>query len=94
VQADFLELMHQRFLAGEDEAFVNYGQIDADAALDDDWADERRQVHMPFTMQHTFDLSSFSVSVGSATVSSPCRLNANRGFCESQDAEDAYFDDM
>lgn len=36
--------MHQRFLAGDDEAFIDYVRIDADAALDDDWADERRQV--------------------------------------------------
>ena len=36
--AAFLDLMKQRFLAGEDAPEVDYGAIDADASLDDDWA--------------------------------------------------------
>ena len=35
---DFLALMHQRFLAGDDKEYVDYAAIDKNAALDDDWA--------------------------------------------------------
>lgn len=35
-------LMHQRFLAGEDEG-VDYRRLDRDASLDDDWAAEQQQ---------------------------------------------------
>lgn len=35
--------MHQRFLAGDDEGFVDYKKVDADEALDEDWAAERQQ---------------------------------------------------
>lgn len=35
-------LMHQRFLAGEDDG-VDYRAVDSDAKLDDDWAAERQQ---------------------------------------------------
>lgn len=37
LQADFLALMHQRFLLGEEED-VDYCGIDADQSLDDDLA--------------------------------------------------------
>lgn len=42
LQADFLELMHRRFLAGEEEG-VNYAAIDGDAGLDDDLAGQMEQ---------------------------------------------------
>ena len=35
---DFLALMHQRFLAGDDKEYVDYAAIDKNATLDDDWA--------------------------------------------------------
>lgn len=35
-------LMHQRFLAGEDDG-VDYQKLDRDASLDDDWAAEQQQ---------------------------------------------------
>lgn len=35
---DFIALMHQRFLAGDDHEYVDYGAIDKNAALDEDWA--------------------------------------------------------
>lgn len=35
---DFLALMHQRFLAGDDSEYVDYAVIDKNAMLDDDWA--------------------------------------------------------
>lgn len=37
---DFVELMQQRFLSGKDHEHVNYRDIDANVALDDDWATE------------------------------------------------------
>lgn len=42
LQADFLALMHQRFLAGEEEG-VDYPAIDGNAALDDDLASQMEQ---------------------------------------------------
>lgn len=36
--ADFLALMHQRFLTGADHEHVDYNTIDKNATLDDDWA--------------------------------------------------------
>lgn len=35
---DFLALMHQRFLGGDDVEYVDYAAIDRNATLDDDWA--------------------------------------------------------
>lgn len=35
---DFLALMHQRFLSGDDHEYVDYHAIDKNVALDDDWA--------------------------------------------------------
>ena len=35
---DFLALMHQRFLSGDDKDHVDYAAIDNNTALDDDWA--------------------------------------------------------
>ncbi|CAD7703667.1 unnamed protein product [Ostreobium quekettii] len=40
LEGDFLRLMKERFLAGEDSAFINYAAIDGDASLDDYWMDE------------------------------------------------------
>ena len=36
--ADFLALMHQRFLNGDDHEYVDYQAIDKNVTLDDDWA--------------------------------------------------------
>ena len=33
-----MQMMQQRFLSGKDHAHVNYHDIDANVALDDDWA--------------------------------------------------------
>ena len=35
---DFVQMMQQRFLSGKDHEHVNYPDIDANVALDDDWA--------------------------------------------------------
>ena len=35
---DFLALMHQRFLNGDDHEYVDYQAIDKNVTLDDDWA--------------------------------------------------------
>lgn len=35
---DFLALMHQRFLNGDDHEYIDYHAIDKNVTLDDDWA--------------------------------------------------------
>lgn len=37
-QEDFLQIMQHRFLSGKDHEHVDYADIDANPALDDDWA--------------------------------------------------------
>ena len=40
---DFLQMMQQRFLSGKDHEHTNYAVIDANVALDDDWAAEAEE---------------------------------------------------
>ncbi|GIL72858.1 hypothetical protein Vretimale_4531 [Volvox reticuliferus] len=40
MRRDFLSEMQSRFLLGQDEEYVDYGTIDADASLDGDWLEE------------------------------------------------------
>lgn len=40
---DLLQTMQQRFLSGKDHEYINYHDIDANVALDDDWAAEAEE---------------------------------------------------
>jgi len=43
LEMEFTRLMKERFLGGEDGAFVDYRQIDNDATLDAEWQREEDQ---------------------------------------------------